>query len=112
MNYTCECQNPQSKNSQFERNFLGIDEQKGRFGEVSIDTCKACQSKWIYYFVEYEAFSKSGRWFRALINSKDIDKITPLNAVDFFDENSFCIAGGSYYDSIGFILKEKPRFDL
>jgi hypothetical protein len=43
---------------------VGVDKTNGRYGEVRVDRCRSCGRLWLHYFVEYEAFSESGRCYR------------------------------------------------
>lgn len=80
---------------------IGIDESAGRHGEVSIEICRACGTKWLRYFVEYESYSKSGRWYRGQLAAQDLESICPENAVEFLQALPWHFAGGSYFDSTG-----------
>ncbi len=60
----CRCMTPPFDFKDYDCELLGIDETNDRFGQVSVQTCQACGRKWVHYFVEYEAFSNSGRWYR------------------------------------------------
>lgn len=63
----CPCMNPPFDYRDYDEKYIGRDEIKGRFGSVTIETCKNCGVLWLHYFVEYEAFTASGRWSRGLI---------------------------------------------
>ncbi len=41
---------------------VGVDETEGKFADVSVRRCDRCGRLWLCYFVEYEAFTASGRW--------------------------------------------------
>lgn len=83
--------------SWFESTALGVDETSGRFAEVSLERCKACGRLWIRYYVEYEAFSQSGRWAAGLISEQDAATIKPEQVADYLAKLEWCIIGGSYY---------------
>ena len=85
----------------FDTQNLGVDETNGRYGDVTIESCKACGSKWIQYLVEYEAFSSSGRWYRALISDEMLESVTPQNAVELLSTLPWHFFGGSYFRSTG-----------
>lgn len=111
-NGACECQNSKANYFVFDKKEIGIDTQKGRYGEVSIVTCKTCGSKWLHYFVEYEFFSRSGRWFRTSVTQEMESQITPENAGFYLNCATLCFAGGSYFDSNGFVISGEKRLDL
>jgi len=95
------CSNPPFYFDDFQIIPIGIDETNGRFGEVSIHICKSCQSKWLRYFVEYEAFSESGRWYRGLISDEVANTVTPENAVEILEGLDWYYRGGSYFKTDG-----------
>ncbi|MFN4364045.1 hypothetical protein [Chryseobacterium hispalense] len=97
----CACEKPTSTYTEFRSSELGIDKTNGRFTEVSIQQCKLCQRIWIRYFVEYESFSKSGRWYKGIVSKKDRPQITPENAVEYLESLDWYVYGGSYFESTG-----------
>lgn len=99
--HICKCHKPPLFYKDYIGCFVGIDYTNQRYGEVSIEKCIHCNSKWLVYHVEYEAFSESGRWFRCLIRENEIENITPENSVDYLDNADWYIYGGSYYRSQG-----------
>lgn len=96
----CNCMEPTYRGP-FDSVYIGTDETHGRFGEVSIKTCKKCGSKWLYYFVEYEAFTASGRWYRGLISGDVANSVTAETAVTVLEDLEWRISGGSYFRSTG-----------
>ena len=97
----CSCMTPPFSYKDFVSNAVGVDETHGRFGDVSLETCIHCNSTWIRYFVEYEAFSCSGRWYRGQISEMDAQRITAENAASFLEGLPWYFLGGSYFDSTG-----------
>lgn len=81
----------------FSSKWIGIDETDGRFGEVSIRQCHSCQRQWLHYFVEYEHLSKSGRWYRGIIDDEIAQVVTPENAVEILSNLEWHFYGGSYF---------------
>lgn len=108
----CKCQTPPFHYTDYETIDLGIDEQDGRYGEVSIEKCKVCGSTWLRYFVEYEAFNRSGRWYRGALPEKMIQGVTPENAAQILATLEPRYAGGSYFDSTGFLSTGPLRLGL
>lgn len=80
---------------------LGIDDTNGRFGEVSVETCKACGRKWLHYLVEYEALSNSGRWYRGLVTAEMLRGLKPESAVALLESLPWHFYGGSYFQTTG-----------
>ena len=97
----CKCHNPPFLYSDYTKHYVGIDETNGRFGEVTFKTCKYCNSLWLHYYVTYEAFSQSGRWYRGLITQSDAENITPENSVNYLKSLKWYFYGGSYFNTSG-----------
>jgi hypothetical protein len=97
----CRCLTPPFQYLDFNSEFIGVDETHGRFGEVSVEICKACGSKWLRYLVEYEAFTGSGRWYRGLVSSEELQSLTPERAVAVIEGLSWHFRGGSYFKTTG-----------
>jgi hypothetical protein len=106
----CTCLTPPFSVRDFSDNLVGVDTKNGRFGDVSIQTCRHCGSTWLHYRVEYEAFSRSGRWFRGPITPEL--SITAENAVDVLADMPWYFFGGSYFESTGRRGFGPPRVDL
>lgn len=80
---------------------LGVDETNGRFGEVSVETCKACGNVWLRYFVEYEFYSESGRWYRGLVTREMLQSLKPEQAPELLTNLPWYFYGGSYFRTPG-----------
>ena len=87
--------------------FIGTDETNGRYGEVTIIKCQKCNSFWIKYFVEYESFPHSGRWFIGFVEKENIHLLTPQNTVDYLNKLPAHYYGGSYFQSSGDLSSRK-----
>ncbi len=109
---TCKCYLPPLHFSDFEIAFLGTDETKGRFADVSVETCRHCHTKWLKYAVEFEGFRNSGRWYRGIIQEADCTKMTPQKAVAYLEKLDWYIYGGSYFSSTGKYGKGHVRADV
>ncbi|MGU3375548.1 hypothetical protein [Chryseobacterium sp. M5A1_1a] len=108
----CGCEKPTSNYTEYRSSELGIDQTNGRHAEVTIQQCKLCQRIWIRYFVEFEHFTKSGRWYKGIVTKKDRSQITPENAVEFLESLEWYVYGGSFFESMGTIGSGKIRVDL
>ena len=97
----CRCMTPPFMYTDYDSRPLGVDETNGRFGEVSVDTCKACGSLWLHYFVEYPSFSESGRWYRGLVTPEMVESLTPEQAPDMLASLPWRFYGGSYFRTRG-----------
>jgi len=98
----CGCLDPQADYTAFECiRDVGVDKTNGRFGEVRVDRCRSCGRLWLHYFVEYEAFSQSGRWYRGVVTSDVAQRITPERAVEVLEALDSHLHGGSYFPSAG-----------
>ncbi len=97
----CSCMVPPFNYQEFDSEYVGRDETNGRFADVSIETCKKCGKKWLRYFVEYEAFTASGRWYRGLVSDDVAKTVTPETAVSILEGLEYRFSGGSYFRSTG-----------
>jgi len=97
----CVCMRPPFHYSDFQSVALGVDSTDGRFGDVSFEQCKHCQSIWLRYFMEIEAYEKSGRWYRGLIESEQRAGINPTNALSHLENLKWYFYGGSYFGTSG-----------
>ena len=103
---------PPFHQSDFDTRSIGIDETHLRFGEVSVDTCRACGAMWLRYSVEYEAFTESGRWFRGLVSPEEVRSLTPERAETVLQGLAWHFRGGSYFRTSGERSTDLPRIDL
>ena len=97
----CNCMKPPFYHSEFDSSDIGVDKTNGRFGQVSLKTCKRCGRKWLHYQIEYEAFSGSGRWYRGLISDDLLKTVTPESAVVILEGLDWHFYGGSYFKTQG-----------
>jgi hypothetical protein len=97
----CRCMIPPFNFRDYVSEPLGIDHTNGRFGEVSVQTCKACGKQWLHYLVEYEAFSNSGRWYRGLVTRQMLLTLLPELAVALLESLPWYFYGGSYFETTG-----------
>lgn len=108
----CHCLTPPFPATDFETEVVGIDATNLRFGEVSVDTCKCCGSKWLTYFVEYEGFTASGRYFRGLATPEELHGLTPERAVAVLQGLAWHFRGGSYFRTQGERASGPMQVDL
>jgi hypothetical protein len=97
----CICEQASAQFTQFESSYIGCDETEGRYADVTLNRCRTCGRAWLHYFVEYEAFSRSGRWARGLISEAAAEAMVPEKAVDHLNGLEWYLYGGSYFDGIG-----------
>ena len=98
----CRCMKPPFHHQDYTSRAIGVDATKGRFAEVSLETCKSCGSVWLRYFVENEAISGSGRWYRGLVPAEVAQAVTPESALAALEKLEWRFAGGSHFESAGF----------
>ena len=87
----------------FQEIYIGCDETNGRFGELTARICPNCKFIWLHYFVEYEALTKSGRWYLGRINQKNYKYINPRDSVQLLENSKPCYFGGSYFNANGLL---------
>lgn len=97
----CRCLTPPFHYTDFESRSLGVDETAGRFAEVTIERCLSCDQNWLRYFFEQEAFSKSGRWYRAPVSAAEAASVTETTALTLMARGSWHFYGGSFFDTTG-----------
>lgn len=72
----CVCMNPPLHYDDFE-----IDPVSDSFhedangGEITVEKCRHCGTKWLCYFVEYPAFTSSGRWCRGVVTDDELSRL-------------------------------------
>lgn len=109
----CQCMHPPFHYTNYQKSkYLGVDKTNGRFGKVTVEECKFCGSKWLDYHVEYSGFSKSGRWYRGLINNEIEAQLRfPSSAVGILNHLQVRFEGGSYFGSSGRASTGRLRVD-
>ena len=101
-NISCECLEKPLSFDQYETvKNIGIDKTNGRFGEVEVKRCKKCGRLWLHYFVEYESFKNSGRYFMAPLTPETADALTPEKAIPYLRQLDWHLFGGSYFGKKG-----------
>ena len=94
----CECELLHSAPRAADAQDLGVDLRNGRHGEVSLHRCASCGAPWLHYRVEYEAFSRSGRWFCGRLDEAAASSVSATNAIATLAGLKWYWAGGSYFD--------------
>lgn len=77
---------------------LGVDTRNGRFGQATVHQCTRCGARWLHYLVEYEAFSRSGRWFCGRLADDPASTATAETAIATLAAMPWYWAGGTYFD--------------
>lgn len=108
----CKCFVPPLHHTDYEISFWGVDKTNGRFADITLEVCNHCGTKWLKYLVEFEAFPKSGRWYRGIVTEKELTNMEPENVVAHFEGLDWFIYGGSYFSSTGMYGKGKVQADL
>jgi hypothetical protein len=94
----CDCLSGHTYYADFDSDFLGVDQQQGRFADVEIQRCRRCGRLWLHYHFEDEAFTGSGRWYRGVVSPKVAAAVTADNAASILEGLDWYLAGGSYFD--------------
>lgn len=108
----CRCMTPPFYYLDYDSMPIGIDETKGRKGEVTLETCKACGQMWLRYFVEYEFFSESGRWYRGPVTPEMVESLKPEQAPELLASLPWRFSGGSYFRTQGSKSSGPVRLDI
>ncbi|MBY4594620.1 hypothetical protein [Ottowia caeni] len=102
MNSTdCECRVPNSPPTLAEQIDIGVTED---YWYISRMRCSSCGTPWLRAFMEHEAFSRSGRHYRAPVTDAALIDITPEAALTLIENATFKIAGGSYFDGVEIVI--------
>lgn len=95
----CQCDRPPFHFTNFKTVELGEDS----FGaEIAIDTCNICGLSWVNCLIEEPHYSKSGRWWRAVLPNENRTMLSAENARAFVEQQGACFVGGSYFNSTGY----------
>jgi len=93
--FGCNCGRPPFNYKDFRSRDVGEDD---RGATVEIQTCRSCDKQWLVYLIEEPHFTRSGRWWRIQISSKDTEELTPSSARRIIEAQQWCFVGGSFYD--------------
>lgn len=55
----------------------------------------------MHYYVEFESFPKSGRWFRGLISDEILPLVEPETALTVLEKLEWYFYGGSFFGGRG-----------
>jgi hypothetical protein len=80
---------------------IGQDATDGRYADVESVRCTRCGRLWVKYFVEYEAFTGSGRWCEAPIDEALALVIGAAEVPAYLEAAPWFIHGGSYWGHAG-----------
>ena len=80
---------------------IGTDMTEGRYADVSRQRCRHCGHFWLRYQVEYEGFSRSGRWAMCPIDDASAFNLTPEQAPAALEQAAWHVYGGSYWGHAG-----------
>jgi len=98
MTPACDCEHVHTSDPGSETTDLGTDLRNGRSGQVTLHRCRACGAPWLHYLVEYEAFSRSGRWFCGRLDEASVDGVSASSAIGTLAGLPWYWTGGSYFD--------------
>jgi hypothetical protein len=84
-----------------EERFVGQDDTNGRFSDIHTKYCRHCRRIWLHYFVEYENYSRSGRYFMGVITPEMESIVTAETAVSMLEQLDWHLYGGSYFGKSG-----------
>ena len=62
--------------------------------------------------MEFESFSKSGRFYKGIVTNKNLPKLTPENSIAYIEKLDWYIYGGSYFSTSGKFGNGKANVDL
>lgn len=97
MRTSCDCEHIHDHPAGAETDDLGVDPRNGRSGQVTVHRCVACGARWLHYLVEYEAFSRSSRWFCGRLDEPTASTVSAATAIGVLAAMPWYWAGGSYF---------------
>ena len=96
------CMSPDATYNQFRPwSELDQDTTEGRYADVSVTQCLTCDRLWLSYRLEYEGFSRSGRWARGEIDAYMASTMRPEGAPSYLAALPTHLYGGSYFGRSG-----------
>ena len=98
MRIDCDCEYVHGAVQPSEMTDVGVDLRNGRYGQVTLHRCDGCGAQWLHYQVEYEAFTRSGRWFCGRVEEGSASDLSAPNAVATLAQLPWYWVGGSYFD--------------
>jgi hypothetical protein len=81
-----------------------------RYGEISINTCRYCGTKWINYLYEYPFFTRGGRYYKGIVTDEKLKELTPGTVAEYLESLDWYFYGGSFFDTPGKIGSGPLRF--
>ena len=99
----CQCLDPQCGVEAFHETDMGVDSTAGRFSNVSLFDCRSCGSRWLYWSVADEVFSRPSRWYRGPISVTQSRSVIAESAAEILASMSWYFYGGADLDSNGMV---------
>ncbi|WP_186138312.1 hypothetical protein [Burkholderia gladioli] len=98
---SCDCFDPSAEPQWIDRAPIGMTDDQW---ELSRMRCARCGTPWVRGYLEFEAFSRSGRHYRAPATDATLQGISgPDDALHLIVDASFRIAGGSRFGGEDFM---------
>lgn len=98
MNTTgCQCFEPGARVAWADQADIGMT---AHFWDISRMRCARCGTPWLRAFLEHEAFTRSGRHYRAPTTNEALAGVTSEAALHIIEMATFRIAGGSRFDGV------------
>lgn len=94
----CVCRRPPFNFRNYHTIELGEDKYAA---EVSLETCKACNTVWLKYLIEESHHSYSGRWWRVEVGVESKALVSVASARDYIERQGNVFVGGSFFNSTG-----------
>ncbi|ARU03915.1 hypothetical protein CCO03_03770 [Comamonas serinivorans] len=93
----CECFKPNGTTQWTDRTDIGATADHW---DMTHMRCAKCGTHWVRAFTEHEAFSRSGRFYRAPVTDAELSEITADAALARIEAAPLRIAGGSRFDGV------------
>lgn len=91
----CGCWSANARAMLFEFGPVTLDDHHG---EVTVLRCRECGTRWLHYFLEYEGFMRSGRWYRGFLPADQVRQVQdPVAALNYLAGLPWYFRGGSFF---------------
>jgi hypothetical protein len=98
----CQCFAAGAKVDWIDQAFLAVTDA---YWEISRMRCSGCGTLWARAFLEYEAFSRSGRHYRAPVTAAALDRANPEAVLRLIEAAELRIVGGSRFDGVEHLVR-------
>lgn len=93
-----DCSVTSSHIHDIDKQFFDVDNSQDKYADVYLDNCKNCKRIWIWYMIEAEWHSNSGRWFLGEITQEQFETLSINSILELMESLSLVRYGGSFFN--------------